>query len=395
MNTRGPIRDAFEAAYDKHKSNVGFYSKEEILKKSTGWFNKDPLLQNTRIQKESTNRYILFGIVDKGYAIIFFTTGILFSHIDIWKNLSIEDVFIKYEDLFDGTSGTSGSRIEPNSSRLNVYTHGFNSFLISWKYEHYKFFRDSLDTYGKWLKKEKSKSDKKLRALEKAENDKLKAQLKKRKTAIFREFDSNDNGLVDSVEDEVYLKLLRKHQKSIINIDKKYISKLVKVSSYLKDKQANIQKIYSFIRIAKDSNSLEDYLGILRNEIFVYQSIMASGLLMITALIEDDLITYEEIYDVFDRSNIFDSKWEQDISNKLSEIDNKLEDILNEIEYSNSIIISELVNLKNLSSNHYIELQNTLSSELQSIGSSLKLNNLLAGIQSYQVFKLNKKLGKQ
>ena len=33
-----------------------------------------------------------------------------------------------YEDLFDGTSGTSGSRIEPNSSRLNVYTHGFNSF---------------------------------------------------------------------------------------------------------------------------------------------------------------------------------------------------------------------------------------------------------------------------
>ena len=48
------------------------------------------------------------------------------------------------------------------------------------------------------------------------------------------------------VEGNDFNTLLKKHQKSIVEVDRNYVQQFVKVSSYLKTKKGNIQSIFQF-----------------------------------------------------------------------------------------------------------------------------------------------------
>ena len=133
-----------------------------------------------------------------------------------------------------------------------------------------------------------------------------------------------------------------------------------------------------------------EYSGILKNEINTYHSILANGISMLVALINEDFISYEEIYESLDRINLFDSQWEKDVSQKLTNIGNGLNDLLYEMQESNERIIDELSNLTYATESGFIDLSNCISNELKSIDSSIKFNNLLTGIQTYQMYKINK-----
>ena len=61
--------------------------------------------------------------------------------------------------------------------------------------------------------------------------------------------------------------LLKKHQKSIIELDRTYVQQFVKVSSYLKTKKDNIQLIFNSIKDISNEEELNEYVGILKNEI--------------------------------------------------------------------------------------------------------------------------------
>ena len=52
---------------------------------------------------------------------------------------------------------------------------------------------------------------------------------------------------------------------------------------------------------------------------------------MIVSLVEDDMITFYEIYEMFDNLNMFDSKHEKDVSQKLTNIGDGLENLMCEI----------------------------------------------------------------
>ena len=63
---------------------------------------------------------------------------------------------------------------------------------------------------------------------------------------------------------------------------------------------------------------------------------------MIVSLVEDDMITFYEIHEMFDTLNMFDSKHEKDVSQKLTNIGDGLESLMYEIrdmgnQISNSI----------------------------------------------------------
>ena len=209
------------------------------------------------------------------------------------------------------------------------------------------------------------------------------------KNKIF-ELDKDGNGEVDAIEGNDFNTLLKKHQKTILEIDRNYVKKFVKISTYLKDKKANIQDIFNSISDTPNESVLNEYVGILKNEINTYHMILANGLTMLVALIEDDVITYEEIYESMDRINIFDSQWEKDVSQKLSDIGDGLNSLMYEIEASNRRIVNELSNLTYATEQGFSELNSSITSELQSIDSSIKFNNLLTGIQTYQMYKINK-----
>ena len=53
-------------------------------------------------------------------------------------------------------------------------------------------------------------------------------------------------------------------------------------------------------------------------------------------------------------------------------------------------IIKGLNNLSYITQNEFSNLNNSLNRELKSIDSSIKTNNLLTGIQTYQLYKINK-----
>ena len=212
------------------------------------------------------------------------------------------------------------------------------------------------------------------------------ANLNEYQDNILKELDKDGNGEVDLVEGNDFSLLLKKHQKSIIEIDRTYVQQFVKVSSYLKTKKNNVQLIFNSIKDTSNEEELNEYVGILKNEIHSYSLILFNSLNMIVSLVEDDMITFYEIHDSFDKLNIFNSNWESEVSQKLSNIGDGLSDLMYSIEEMGENIAFEIGHLSSVTE----ESNQMVSKQLEEIDSSLKFNNLLTGIQTYQMYKINK-----
>ena len=116
---------------------------------------------------------------------------------------------------------------------------------------------------------------------------------------------------------------------------------------------------------------------------------LISSLNMIVSLVDDDRITFYEIYETFDKLNVFSSNHEKEVSLKLDNIENKLEGVIQSIHEMEINICNELMNLQFVSED-ISEGINGLSKGLSEINSQLNTNNILTGIQTYQLYKINK-----
>ena len=231
----------------------------------------------------------------------------------------------------------------------------------------------------------KKKSDE-LKRRQKSEQLKQE-KFSKSKDLFLNEFDSDGNGIIDVIEGvNDFSLLLKKHQKSIIEIDRTYVQQFVKVSSYLKTKKNNIQSMFNSIKGTSNQKELNEYVGILKNEIHSYSLILFNSLNMIVSLVEDEMITFYEIHDSFDKLNIFNSNWENEVSQKLTNIGDGLSNLMYSIEDMSQNISNKIGHLSYVTE----ESNRMLSNQLQEIDSSLQTNNLLTGIQTYQMYKINK-----
>ena len=107
---------------------------------------------------------------------------------------------------------------------------------------------------------------------------------------------------------------------------------------------------------------------------------------MLVSLIEDQMITFYEIHDSFDKLNMFNSNWENEVAQKLSNIDDGLNNPMYSINEMGQNIIQEIGQLSYVTA----ESNQMLTNKLQEIDSSIQANNLLTGIQTYQMYKINK-----
>ena len=107
---------------------------------------------------------------------------------------------------------------------------------------------------------------------------------------------------------------------------------------------------------------------------------------MIVSLVDDDMITFYEVYEKFDTLNIFDTQHEKDISNKLSSIEDGLKNLMYEIRDVGNKIVNSINDLS------YITEKSTrmLDNRLGEINSSIDTNNLLTLINTYQTYKIDK-----
>jgi hypothetical protein len=107
---------------------------------------------------------------------------------------------------------------------------------------------------------------------------------------------------------------------------------------------------------------------------------------MVVSLIEDDMITFYEIHDSFDKLNMFNSNWENEVAQKLSNIGEGLDSLMYSVNRMAEDIIQEIGHLSYVTE----ESNRMLSNQLQEIDSSIQVNNLFTGIQTYQMYKINK-----
>jgi hypothetical protein len=212
--------------------------------------------------------------------------------------------------------------------------------------------------------------------------------LKQSQTNVLSELDKDGNGEVDVIEGNDFHLLLKKHQKSIVEVDRTYVQQFVKISGYLKTKEKNIQSIFNLIKDTPNQDLLNEYVEVLKDDIHSYNLILFNSLNMIVSLVEDDMITFYEIHEMFDTLNMFDSKHEKDVSQKLTNIGDGLKDLMYEIRRMGDQIsdsISELTYVTEQSNEQ-------LTDQLSEINSTLKVGNLISTINTYQNYKNKRRL---
>ena len=124
------------------------------------------------------------------------------------------------------------------------------------------------------------------------------------------------------------------YPKEIKDIDKSHIHKFVKLSNYLKKRRENIQSIFSALLTEDETLTKIELFGVLKNQIHNYEVLTVHSINMIISLVEGKDIIFYEIYESFDKLNVFNSNWENELSEKLTDIETNLTRGLKEIMYS-------------------------------------------------------------
>ena len=215
-------------------------------------------------------------------------------------------------------------------------------------------------------------------------------KLKKSTNTFIDQLDEDGNGIVDVIEGDDFKKLVRENQEKIAQIDVNHVQKFVKISTWLETKKGNIQRIFDRVKNLVEQKNINEktqnfYVESLKTEIHTYEQVLFNSLSMLVALIEKDLVTFEEIYEVFDNLNMFDRKFERDMSSKLSNIELGLNNLVQEINRSNNKIIESIQTLTAVTK----ESSERMENHLKSIGSSLKTANIINSINAYQNYKQN------
>ena len=213
----------------------------------------------------------------------------------------------------------------------------------------------------------------------------------------------NDNNTLEIISSENYMKVLKENQNKIIEIDRDYVQKFVKIGGYLKSTQKNIFNIYerilnddfkvgnfldlseyignslAAVKHIKDVTDLDlkesmdlwnnnrkniDFDGLveidnyegkgkdyepiltdLNQHITSYQGLVVSSFKMIKSLNEDDMITFYEVYEIFDKLGIFDTQWQKSMLEKLGDLTSSIEDVSTSLKNVNTSINNGLDSL--------------------------------------------------
>lgn len=209
------------------------------------------------------------------------------------------------------------------------------------------------------------------------------------KSQLLQELDMNNDGIIDLIEND-FNKILMNNQSKIIEFDKNYIHQFVKVSNYIKNKKYNLETQFESIKLTKKEGDIEYQINLLKNQKHTYESLIFHSINMVTALMNQDLITFYEIYESFDSIGIYKSNWENEVTIKLSNIGEKLDNLMSSIYDLENKITEQFSKLTYVTQESFQELNLNVLKQLDTIDSTIKFNNLLSAVQTYQLYKINK-----
>lgn len=135
---------------------------------------------------------------------------------------------------------------------------------------------------------------------------------------------------------------------------------------------------------SKNEDILDDQLGLLQNQINTFKVTHLHSISMVVSLVDEDLITFYEIYECFDKLNMFSSNWEKEVVENLGNISSKLNQVLFSINKLETSITREFQKLQYITDSSFKSLNNSITEQLKSINSNTKFNNLLNDTSSYR-----------
>jgi hypothetical protein len=209
--------------------------------------------------------------------------------------------------------------------------------------------------------------------------------------------DQDSNGIPDSLEKfPDLMNLLEENQNKMM--EPKHIQEIVRVILNLEKKCEILRNL--FMEVRKLSNQegliisdLKDMYNNLNLGLTSYQMMMLSTISMINSSITNKTVQYYREYELLESLGLFQSSWEKEVGAKLGDIGEGLSQLIGSISRMEASIIASLESNANRIIGSVDELESSVNSSLASIDSSISLNTFVTGIQAYQTYKLNKKLG--
>ena len=274
-------------------------------------------------------------------------------------------------------------------SHIGTYGSKFTTQVEPVLVELKSIISDYLSYQEEILKQEKireqSELDKKEKEFQRLEEERIK-KLDQSKNLILSDLDQDGNGVLDIIEGGDFMRLLKKHQPRIKEIDRTYIQRFIQVSNFIESQSESLQEVFTRLNQVNNQEELESLVGLLNNHKHTYEQILFHSLNMIVSLVDEDDLTFYEIYETFDKLNVFDSGWEKQVSQKLSDINLNISDLMYSVDRMNVQIVNGLNKLSYITE----ESNRNLVGRLGEIDSSIRVNTLLTGIQSFQLFQINK-----
>ncbi|SEH97814.1 hypothetical protein [Epilithonimonas hominis] len=200
---------------------------------------------------------------------------------------------------------------------------------------------------------------------------------------------SSDGSL--NISENAFRKMISQYQDKITENDKKYLHNFTKMSSYLDQKRKIILQYFDSLLVVNPKEAI-DKINFIEEQHQHYNILLFHSINMFGALLKQDYITFYEIYEQFDKLGIYNSSWENEISNKLSDINSSVSELIESVNNLERNLVHSIDNLSYVMENGYENLNQTVTKQLSSINASVNMNNLLTGIQIYQSHKLNRKI---
>jgi len=137
---------------------------------------------------------------------------------------------------------------------------------------------------------------------------------------------------------------------------------------------------------------IKTLLNYYRKEIFIYENEISLGFVMVLSLSQNDLMTFFEVYNTFDKQRVFDSQYQREVTKNLDEIkkgvsqlNHNVMNLIGKIESLNEALSTQLFQINS----NLVDYQSQIIEGLNNVDSKLAFNNILSGIQNYQLHKIN------
>ena len=235
------------------------------------------------------------------------------------------------------------------------------------------------------------KSSNHIKNLIQRHDSKIKSTFQDFKKKKLLEFDKDNNGKIDLIEEDNSFELLLQKNKNGITKktlegNQNYVHDLVKLSNYLDIKKKNLQTIFNIVKRSNKDHEFKNYINTLYLEVKTYNLLVFNSLNLIISLLEDDLFTFYDIYQKLDKLNIFNSNWENQVTQKLNSINKSIDNLMFEIREMSKSINESISDLSYVTE----KTSSSLEKRLKEVNSSIQTNNLLTLINTYQTYKVNK-----